>query len=93
MADLTSEWCAAMADLHDEGTTPGGNYAKIAQALRIAARVLDEGAVERLARAICAAGRHNPDAVLDSGDRAWTLWQKEAQAVISYLLEGKTDGS
>ncbi len=80
MADLTAEWCRQEAERVDtfvEGAGEWGitdleeHHARYAQALRIAAAVLDERSVEGVASALREAnGLYNP-----SG----------ARAVLSYL--------
>lgn len=84
MAELTSEWCRTRIESCEHEATKGlpvnrEYHAKLAAALRIAARVLDEGFPQKLAELV----------MFNTGEITTADCMEAAQAVINYLLEGK----
>lgn len=86
---------AAFSAPLDHEAEPDAESLLLAKALRIAARVLDEGAVERLASVmsktyVCGScGRLVGDDCCDRPVWYEPTHEHRAQAVINYLLEGK----
>lgn len=91
MGELTSEWCRMKAAewkaMRPNPSESMADARQTAAALTIAARVLDEGAVEGVARVITrsAQGDVDPDKIDRDGLRTWENWAAEACAVLAYL--------
>jgi hypothetical protein len=94
----TSEWCRELAEIHSTCSDykwsvshRGPEFQKYAAALRVAARVLDEGAVEGLARVIMLSRPDHPGCDV----KDWTAEARDnphveqavnqARAVLAYL--------
>lgn len=95
--EITAGWCRETAAAYEQWAGGGQHEAKLAAALRIAERVLEEGAVEKVARMI----DPSPWAVMDAARKLYPADPPDrfkhresmilAQAIIDYLKGGGDD--